>query len=129
MKKILVVEDDTYIANAYRVKLTKAGFEVKNAFDGDEAINVLKNFTPDLILLDIVMPSKDGFTTLKEIKANEKWKNIPVILASNLEQREDKEKGLKLGAYDFFVKTDFTLNTLIGKINNILQTIPTQNVS
>lgn len=129
MKKILVVEDDTYLANAYRVKLTKAGFEVKIAFDGDEAINVLQTFIPDLILLDIVMPKKDGFATLTEIKANEKWKNIPVILATNLEQKEDKEKGMKLGAYDFFIKTDFTLNALIEKINNIIQPQSSQNVS
>ena len=127
MKKILVVEDDTFLANAYRVKLTKAGFEVKNAYDGDEAINILQVFTPDLILLDIVMPQKDGFTALKEIKANEQWKSIPVILASNLGQKEDKEKGMKLGAYDFFVKTDFTLNSLIEKINNIIQARLPQN--
>lgn len=127
MKKILVVEDDTYLANAYRVKLTKAGFDVKNAFDGDEAINALQTYTPDLIILDIVMPKKDGFTTLKEIKANESWKNIPVILATNLGQKEDREKGIKLGAYDFFTKTDFSLNTLMEKINNILQSISPQN--
>jgi len=127
MKKILVVEDDIYLANAYRVKLTKAGFEVKNTSDGDEAINALQTFTPDLIILDIVMPKKDGFTTLAEIKANESWKNIPVILASNLGQKEDREKGIKLGAYDFFTKTDFSLNTLMEKINNILQTISPQN--
>lgn len=132
MKKVLIVEDDTYLANAYRVKLTKAGFEVKNAFDGQEAIDILQTYTPDIILLDIVMPKKDGFTTLEEIKANEKWKNIPVILASNLGQREDKEKGISLGAVEFFTKTDFTLNNLIEKINNIAQqsSLPTpQNPS
>lgn len=121
MKKILVAEDDTYLANAYRVKFTKAGFEVKNAYDGDETLSILQTFTPDLILLDIIMPKKDGFITLREIKANEKWKNIPVILVSNLGQAEDKEKGMKLGAYDFFTKTDLTLNSLIEKISSIIQ--------
>lgn len=129
MKKILVVEDDTYLANAYRVKLTRSGFEVKNAFDGVEAMDMLKTFTPDLILLDIVMPKKDGFTTLEEIKANEKWKNIPVILASNLGQKEDRERGMQLGATDFFTKTDFTLNNLIQKINDRLEANPTQQAS
>lgn len=122
MKKILVVEDDTYLANAYRVKLTKAGFEVKNAFDGDEALNLLQSFAPDLILLDIVMPKKDGFATLQELKANEKWKNIPIILASNLSQKEDREKGMQLGASEFFVKTDFTLNDLVQKIDSMIKT-------
>jgi len=122
MKRILVVEDDTYLSNAYRVKLTKAGFEVRNVFDGDEALDILKAFVPDLILLDIVMPKKDGFATLEEIKANEKWENIPVILASNLGQKEDRDKGIQLGAADFFIKTDFSLNDLIEKINGILKT-------
>lgn len=121
MKKILVVEDDTFLANAYRVKLTKAGFEIKNAFDGDEALGLLQTFTPDLILLDIVMPNKDGFATLTEIKANEKWKNIPIILASNLGQKEDREKGMKLGASEFFIKTDFTLNDLVQKIDSMVK--------
>lgn len=121
MKKILVVEDDTYLANAYRVKLTKAGFEVKNAFDGVEALDLMQTFTPDLILLDIVMPKKDGFATLQELKADEKWKNIPVILATNLGQKEDMDKGMLLGAIGFFTKTDFTLNNLIDKINSILK--------
>ena len=127
MKKILVVEDDTYLANAYRVKLTRAGFEVKNAFDGVEAIEMLSTFTPDLILLDIVMPKKDGFVTLSEIKANEAWKNIPVILASNLGQKEDRDRGMQLGATDFVTKTDFTLNSLIEKISNLLQVTVPQN--
>jgi len=121
MKKILVVEDDTYLANAYRVKLGKAGFEVKNAFDGDEALSLLQTFIPDLILLDIVMPKKDGFATLQEIKSNEKWKNIPIILVSNLGQKEDREKGMKLGASEFFIKTDFTLNDLIQKIDSMIK--------
>ncbi|EKD64725.1 MAG: two-component response regulator [uncultured bacterium] len=120
MAKILVVEDDTYLANAYRVKLSKVGFEVKNAYDGVEAVSILRTFTPDLILLDIVMPKKDGFATLSEIKANEKWKNIPIILASNLGQKEDREKGMQLGASEFFVKTDFTLNDLVKKIDSMI---------
>ncbi len=120
MKKILIVEDDTYLANAYRVKLTKAGFETKNAFDGEEALSILQSYTPDIILLDIVMPRKDGFATLEEIKRNQNLKDIPVVLASNLGQKEDIDRGMKLGASEFFVKTDFTLNNLIDKINNIL---------
>lgn len=121
MKKILVVEDDTYLSNAYRVKLTKAGFEVRNAFDGDEALNMLQTFTPDLILLDIVMPKKDGFVTLSEIKSNQKWRNIPIILVSNLGQKEDRDKGMQLGASEFFIKTDFTLNDLIQKIDTMIK--------
>ncbi len=120
MIKVLVVEDDVYLANAYRVKLTKAGFEVKNAFDGVEALEVAKTFMPQLIILDLVMPKKDGFSTLQELKTQEAFKNIPVIIASNLGQKEDIEKGKKLGAADFFVKADLSLNDLIKKITNLL---------
>jgi len=121
MKKILIVEDDTYLANAYRVKLSKAGFEVKNAFDGEEALSMLQTFAPDLILLDIVMPKKDGFTTLAEIKVNEQWKNIPVIVASNLGQKEDIDKGMALGATDYIVKSQIPIADVLVKINNILK--------
>lgn len=120
MKKILVVEDDTYLANAYRVKLTKSGFEVDNALDGEEALVKLADFYPDLILLDLVLPKKDGFSVLETIKANQNWKDIPVIIASNLGQKEDIEKGMKLGAKDFYIKTDLSLNNLIEKIDKQL---------
>jgi DNA-binding response OmpR family regulator len=120
MKKVLVVEDDTYLANAYRVKLTKAGFDVQLAYDGDEAIDKVATFNPSIILLDLVMPKKDGFATLAELKANEQWKKIPVIVASNLGQKEDIEKAKKIGATDFFVKSDISLNEIIEKINKIV---------
>lgn len=120
MKKILVVEDDKYLSNAYRVKLSKKGFEIRLAFDGNEAIEQLQTFLPDLILLDLVMPRKDGFSTLAELKQNETWKKIPVIITSNLGQSEDIEKGKKLGANDFFVKSELSLNDLINKINQLV---------
>ncbi|HSW96884.1 MAG TPA: response regulator [Candidatus Saccharimonadales bacterium] len=120
MKKILVAEDDKFLSSAYRVKLTKAGFEVQIASDGNEALNLLKTFTPDLILLDLMMPIKDGFATLQEIKANPIWQHIPVIVASNLGQKEDTEKTMKLGAKDFVIKSDLSLDELIKKINLII---------
>lgn len=122
MKKILVAEDDKFLGNAYRIKLTKAGFEVQLARDGQEATEMIKIFLPDLLLLDLVMPVKDGFTVLQEIKSDPLLKNIPVIIASNLGQKEDTDRGLKLGAADYFVKSDLSLNTLIAKINNLIGT-------
>lgn len=119
-KKILVAEDDKFLSNAYRVKLTKAGFEVKVAGDGAEALNILQTFIPDLILLDLVMPVKDGFATLEVIKADEKLKMIPVIVASNLGQKEDCDRAIKLGAKDFVVKSDLSLDTLIQKIHSLI---------
>ena len=120
MKKILVAEDDKFLANAYRVKLTKANFEVKIVNDGDEAIETLKVFVPDLIILDLVMPGMDGFSVLETIKSSEEYKNIPVLVASNLGESEDIVKATKLGANDYIVKTELSMKKLIEKINSIL---------
>ncbi len=122
MKKILVAEDDKFLGNAYRAKLTKAGFEVQIARDGQEAMDMVKTYLPDIILLDLVMPVKDGFTTLVELKNDPLLKNIPVLIASNLGQKEDTDRGMKLGASDYFVKSDLSLNTIIEKINNLIGT-------
>src|SRR6185437_14470377 len=120
MNKILVCEDDKFLSGAYRIKLVKLGFEIQLASDGDDALAHLHTFTPDLILLDLIMPGKDGFSTLIQLKANEKWKHIPVIVASNLGQKEDIDKSMALGANDFIVKSDTSLEQVVSKINNLL---------
>ena len=121
MKKILVVEDDNFLANAYMTKLKKAGFEPKLAVDGAEVFDILVNFVPDLVLLDLILPKKDGFSVLADLKNSEQWKNIPVLIASNLGQQEDIDRGMKLGAIDYIVKTDIVLNDLVKKINSLLK--------
>ncbi|HYD34899.1 MAG TPA: response regulator transcription factor [Vitreimonas sp.] len=120
MFKILVAEDDKFLGNAYRVKLAKAGYEVVLAADGNEAIEALKVSQPDVILLDLMMPIKDGFSVLTDIGSNPTWKKIPVIIASNLGQREDIDKGLKLGAIDYIVKSDMSLEDILAKIKQHL---------
>lgn len=117
MKKILIGEDDKFLSSAYRLKFTKVGFEIQIASDGDEVLKLLQTFTPDLILLDLVMPIKDGFAALEEIRANESYKSIPVLVASNLGQKEDVDKAMSMGANDFVVKSDMSLDDLIKKIN------------
>jgi len=116
MTKVLIVEDDHFISSAYKTKLTKELFEVELAFDGEEALEKARTFMPDIILLDLIMPKKDGFETLKELKNDSKLKKIPVIVSSNLGQKEDIEKALTAGAKDYFVKSDISLNELIEKI-------------
>lgn len=120
MKKILVVEDDKFLANAFRVKLTKAQFEVKLVYDGDEALKSLLTFTPDLILLDLVLPKKDGFNVLEYIRKTPQYKDIPVIIATNLGQKEDVEKAKTLGANDYIVKSDLSMKELLKKIDSFL---------
>lgn len=124
MKKIFIAEDDKFLASAYRLKLTKTGFEVQIVGDGQELLDLLKTAIPDLIILDIIMPVKDGFVTLQELRSNISWRNIPVIVASNLGQKEDVDKAMSLGANDFIVKSDLSLQGVIEKINILLASVP-----
>jgi len=120
MAKVLIVEDDKFLSSAYRLKFTKAGYEVMLAMDGSEGMTILSTFTPDIILLDLVMPVKDGFTMLSELKASEAYKNIPVIITSNLSQKEDIDKAKGMGAMDFIIKSDISLDDLVTKVQKIL---------
>lgn len=117
MKKILVAEDDKFLLNIYKTKLTKEGFEITIAEDGEEAIKILSKTRFDLIILDLMMPKKDGFQVLEYLKG----KNIPTIIASNLGQKEDIEKGLSLGAKDYIVKSQTPLSELMKKVNTYLK--------
>ncbi len=120
MAKVLVVEDDRFLLNAYRVKLAKAGFEVQLAMDGEEALTALQTFFPDVILLDLVMPKKDGFMTLTEIKADPKLKVIPVIITSNLGQNEDVSRVMKLGAAGYMIKSDVGIEEIVTKLQEVI---------
>lgn len=120
MKKILVAEDDRFLTNAYRVKLTKVGFEVRIGMDGEETLKIMTGWKPDLILLDLIMPVRDGFGVLEEMQKHEEWKDIPVIIASNLGQKEDIDRGIKLGAKDYVIKSDISLDDIVAKVNNLI---------
>lgn len=120
MNKILVVEDDKFLSNVYRLKLQKAGFEVVTAEDGDQAVEKIKSENFDLVILDLIIPKIDGFTVLSEIKSQEKYKKLPVLVASNLGQIEDVNRAMKLGANDFVVKSDTSLDILIEKIKKLI---------
>jgi len=123
MKKILVAEDDKFLANAYRVKLAREGYDVKVVFDGNELLKVLPDYKPDLIVLDLIMPNKDGFTTLSEIKSgNSAYKNTPVLIASNLGQSEDIVKATKMGATDYIIKTDLSMKVFAEKVRLLIGT-------
>lgn len=120
--KVLVVEDDAFLVSAYRVKLTNEGIEVRTAGDGEEALVLLKSFAPDVIIMDAVMPRKDGFATLEAIKTDEKLKSIPIIMASNLGQKEEVDRAMSLGAVDFITKSNMSLADLIEKIKTVAAT-------
>jgi len=115
-KKILLAEDDKFISKAYKAGLEKAGFEVITSLDGDAALEDIKSKNPDIILLDIIMPGKNGFEIMSEIKSDENLKKIPVIVLSNLGQESDIKKGDELGAVDYMIKSNFSMKEVIEKI-------------
>jgi len=119
--KIIIAEDDQFILKAMTTKLTKEGYEVKIATDGVQLMDMLKSYIPDLIILDLLMPKKDGFEVIKEVKEDPKLKNIPILIASNLGQENDIQQVLNLGATDYIIKSEFTLESLVQKIKNILK--------
>ncbi len=127
MIKLLVVEDDRFLGAAYKAKLTKAGFDFRLATDGEEALASLVDFLPDIILLDLVMPRKDGFTVLSEIKQDDRYKNIPIIVASNLEQKDDRDRVKQLGAVDFVTKSEMSLDEIIEHINRVAGQVTAQS--
>jgi DNA-binding response OmpR family regulator len=118
---VLIIEDDSYISDMYKIKLESENFEVVIANDGIVGIKILEKQKPDIILLDIVMPKVDGFSVLKTIKKNSELKEIPVILLTNLSQKESVERGFELGADGYIIKAHFTPSEVIGKIKDILK--------
>jgi len=120
MRKILVAEDDKFLLNIYKTKLTKEGFEVVTAEDGEEVIEKLNDTKYDLLILDLMMPKKDGFQVLEYIKSKKILKDTPIIIASNLGQKEDIDRALALGAQDYIIKSQTPLSELMTKINTYL---------
>ncbi len=121
MKKILFVEDELTLQKAMNEILTQEGFKILNALDGEKGLELIKKEKPDLILLDLILPKKDGFEILEEIKGDEKLKNIPVIVLTNLEGIGDVEKALNLGATTYLVKANYELEDVVSKIKQILK--------
>ena len=116
---ILIVEDDKFLLKLLEAKLQKEGFGVLLAENGVQALDVLKDGRrPTLILLDLILPEKNGFEVLAEIKANPETHDIPVLIISNLGQDTDIARGKELGAIEYFVKSDISVNDLVKHIKD-----------
>ncbi len=120
---ILIVEDDTFLAGIYASKFEAEGFHVDHAGDGEEALKLVHKTAPDIILLDILLPKKDGFEVLRDLKKDAKTKMIPVILLTNLGQKSDVEFGLKLGAVDYLIKAHFMPHETVAKVKKVLAAV------
>lgn len=110
--KILIIEDDKFLLKLYGDKLRREGFETLESLTGEEGLNKILTEKPDLVVLDLILPGKNGFEVLSEMKLNSETKNIPVIILTNLGQESDLRKGLELGAATYLVKTEFSINQL-----------------
>ena len=119
-KKILVIEDEKPIADAMQVGLSEAGYEVKVAYDGESGLLQAKELVPDLILLDLLLPKKDGITVLNELRQDEKTKAVPVMILSQLSDTGKISEGVALGVVGYLVKVDFSLAEVVEKIQEVL---------
>jgi DNA-binding response OmpR family regulator len=118
--RILLIEDDQFFRKFYAFKLQEQKFDVDQAADGVEGMEKMIQNKPDLVLLDIIMPNKDGFEVLQEKSANPALKDIPVLVFSTLGQEQDVKKAKDLGATDYINKSFFDFDTLVTKIKSML---------
>ncbi len=118
--KILIVEDDSFLAEMYQTKFNLEGFNVMVAGDGEVGLKLAKKENPGIILLDILLPKIDGFTVLRQLKSDAKTKSIPVILLTNLGQKDDIKKGLEQGAEGYMIKAHFMPSEVVDKVKKIL---------
>ncbi|MDD5144679.1 MAG: response regulator [Candidatus Pacebacteria bacterium] len=119
-KTILLVEDDPFLIDIYSTKFLESGFSVEIIKSGDLILPRLEEITPDLIVLDIVLPQMDGWEILRRIKSEKRFKDLKVIILSNLGQKEEVEKGMKLGATKYLIKAHFTPSQIAEEVKKIL---------
>ena len=120
MAKILVVEDEAVLQKALADMLTESSFEVVQAIDGEQAVAMAQSTKPDLILLDLVLPKKHGLEVLQALKADDATKMIPVIILTNLEDKDDISRALELGAKGYLVKANYDMKEVIAKVQEAL---------
>lgn len=118
---VLIVEDDTFLAEIYQKKFEMEGFKVSVSNNGEKGLADAKKKLPNIVLLDILLPKLDGFAVLSGLKSDNSTKDIPVILLTNLGQKDDVEKGLEEGAVDYLIKTHFKPSEVVDKVRNILR--------
>ena len=122
-KKILIVEDEPLLGNLLQQRLIKEGFAVELIRDGEEALNALKANTPDLLLLDVILPKISGFELMEKVRQDPELANkeIPFVILSNLGQKGDVEKGQALGAIGYIVKAQLSIEDLVAKVKTFFQ--------
>ena len=118
---ILLIEDDDFLLTMYKMKLELENFKVITAANGENGLRMIREKKPDLILLDLVLPKMSGFEIMKELKKDKELWKIPVIMLTNLSQKDDVQKGFNLGAQEYLIKVHFLPSEVISKIRKILE--------
>lgn len=118
---ILIVEDDEVLLRALYLLFHGGEYTIASATDGETALQMTLRLKPDLVLLDLILPKMNGFDYLKDVKGNPELKDMPVVVLSNLGDRESVDRAISLGAHDYFVKSNTDLSTLIDKVGTILK--------
>lgn len=126
-QKILFIEDESALQKTVGEFLSREGYDVLSAMDGATGIETAKGKKPDLILLDLILPKKDGFDVLTSLKQDQETKLIPIIVLTNLGEMENIDKAIELGATTYLVKSDYTLREIMEKIKTVLASVPPKN--
>ena len=121
MSKILIVEDEGFLVQALKDNLEAEGYKIEVAMNGEEAVEKVSAHKPDLILLDLLMPKKDGFYVIEEVKKNTELKHIPIIVLSNIGGDTEIKKAIEMGADDYFVKSQHPIEEVIEKVKSALE--------
>ena len=119
--KVLLIEDDPFLSSLLANRLKREGFDVLNVKSGNEAVKSLKAFTPDLVLLDLILPGKSGFEVLEEMKSDPQAPKVPVIIISKLGQDADLARGRELGTVDYVIKARTTIDEVVQKVKDFLK--------
>lgn len=119
-QKVLIVEDDGFLASIYAQKLELAGYQVAFATNGEDGLKLIQKEEPDLVLLDLLMPQMDGFEVLEKLRADPATKDLKVLVLTNLGQKEDVERCLKLGAAGYIIKAHSLPEETVKRIGEVL---------
>lgn len=119
-KKILLVEDDEFLAELLSKKLIMEGTQLIHASDGEDALTKIESVVPDAIVLDMILPGMSGYEMLEKIKSDKRFAYIPVLILTNLSQKEDEERAKKLDVKEFLFKSEYTLDEIVNKIAGVV---------
>jgi len=121
VNKILIIEDDKFLLSLILEKFVQLGFDAEVAADGEDGLNKIVNNKYDLVLLDMILPKMDGFKILEEVKKNQSLKNLPIIVASNLYDKNDIDRAISLGAADYIIKAYNSPENIVDRVKAFLQ--------